>query len=456
MQAERKFGSKLILLSASLAFAACSSDLDGGLTPSARVRMLTIDAVKSPPASTRALNPDGDNIATTWSQNDRVTVLNTSNAEVATMTPLAIDGAKARLKAALINPIKAGDKLSLVIPRVQRDYTGQKGTLADIAANYDYATASVEVRYADDTFVSATDAHFTNQQAIARFKLTDTRSQPIKASRLTIAADGLLQNETTTGSLVITPEEPTDEIYAALSGLSGIVTLTASVGRKTYNYTTSSAKTFDNGKFYPVTCRMQKESVAYSDPLTLECFDSRGGSVSVSSYGDLEYRKNDGEWTSYQRQVYLKNGDRVSFRGTESTKTTSSKYMQISCNCNCYIYGNVMSLLSKTDFATMTELPYNNTFQNLFMNNKYLFHQEGKDLVLPAETLRQNCYYQMFSGCISLDYVKCLATDISAQGCTTNWLKSTNKNGTFVKADGFDGWSRGDSGIPAGWKVGSE
>ena len=115
-----------------------------------------------------------------------------------------------------------------------------------------------------------------------------------------------------------------------------------------------------------------------------------------------------------------------------------------------------MSLLSKDSYATMTELPYDNTFQNLFMDNKNITHADGKDLVLPATVLRKNCYFQMFSGCTNFNYIKCLATDIPAnRGCTTNWLKSTAKKGTFVKAEGVT-WTKGDSGIPVNWDVKTE
>ena len=133
--------------------------------------------------------------------------------------------------------------------------------------------------------------------------------------------------------------------------------------------------------------------------------------------------------------------------------------MQIKCNSDCYIYGNIMSLLSKDNFATMTELPYAYTFQNLFQGNTYIYHTEGKDLVLPATVLRKQCYYNMFNGCTNMNYLKCLATDIPAnRGCTTNWLKGTPTRGTrtFVKAEGFEGWTVGDSGIPNGWTIEEE
>ncbi|MBQ6652043.1 MAG: hypothetical protein IJM81_01410, partial [Prevotella sp.] len=65
----------------------------------------------------------------------------------------------------------------------------------------------------------------------------------------------------------------------------------------------------------------------------------------------------------------------------------------------------------------------------------------------------------MFSGCANLNYVKCLATDISADYCTTNWLGNVAATGTFVKATGMENWTVGPdaddnvNGIPEGWTV---
>ena len=453
---------KVLLATFVFTLGACSDYGDRSFDPADHAgqgsvpMILNVNATKGQIAGTRGLKPEGSTIAAIWNEGDKVTVMSAIGAVIGTMTPTTTGSASTTLKATLNSPVKRGDQLTLVFPRTGRDYTEQKGTLEDIAAKYDYATASVAVQYTDEAFVSTTDAFFKNQQAIVRFNLTDNNSQPVNASELTISADGLIQKGETTGSITITPTNPTNQIYAALSGLNGIVTLTATVGNKTYAYVTTEPKTLDNGNFYRINCHLKATPVAYPDPLTLECFDSKGCAVSVANYGDLEYKKNDGDWKKYQRQVNLNNGDKVSFRGNEATKTSTSKYMQISCNGNCYIYGNVMSLLSKDSYATMTELPYDNTFQNLFMDNKNITHADGKDLVLPATVLRKNCYFQMFSGCTNFNYIKCLATDIPAnRDCTTNWLKSTAKKGTFVKAEGVT-WTEGDSGIPVNWDVKTE
>lgn len=85
---------------------------------------------------------------------------------------------------------------------------------------------------------------------------------------------------------------------------------------------------------------------------------------------------------------------------------------------------------------------------------------------LPAATLAKGCYESMFNGCSNLRVVKCLATDISANSSTGNWLIRVASSGTFVKAAGMDvwpsdsdapedwhGWTRGKNGIPKGWTV---
>ena len=72
---------------------------------------------------------------------------------------------------------------------------------------------------------------------------------------------------------------------------------------------------------------------------------------------------------------------------------------------------------------------------------------------LPATTLADRCYMSMFYGCSSLNYIKCLATDISAYECTNNWVDRVASTGTFVKAASMSGWTTGISGIPTGWAV---
>ena len=69
---------------------------------------------------------------------------------------------------------------------------------------------------------------------------------------------------------------------------------------------------------------------------------------------------------------------------------------------------------------------------------------------LPATTLARSCYAAMFSGCSKLNSITVYADDISASGCTTNWLSGVAYSGTFNNM-GFAPFETGVSGIPTGW-----
>ena len=72
---------------------------------------------------------------------------------------------------------------------------------------------------------------------------------------------------------------------------------------------------------------------------------------------------------------------------------------------------------------------------------------------LPATTLESYCYYCMFNGCTSLNYIKCLAVNgIDPNNSTYNWVSGVASIGTFVK-DSKANWPTGTNGIPEGWAI---
>lgn len=80
---------------------------------------------------------------------------------------------------------------------------------------------------------------------------------------------------------------------------------------------------------------------------------------------------------------------------------------------------------------------------------------------LPAETAVENCYNQMFYRCSKLNYIKCLAKNVPAEGewvstdYTGSWVNGVAKIGIFIKDSQTD-WTTGESGIPTGWTVVTE
>jgi len=69
---------------------------------------------------------------------------------------------------------------------------------------------------------------------------------------------------------------------------------------------------------------------------------------------------------------------------------------------------------------------------------------------LPAKTLVSNCYLGMFHGDRLITEIHCDATDISADGCTNEWLSGVASTGNFYGKAAAN-WSDGESGIPNGW-----
>ena len=92
----------------------------------------------------------------------------------------------------------------------------------------------------------------------------------------------------------------------------------------------------------------------------------------------------------------------------------------------------------------------NNCYRNMMKSCTSLVTSSSSPIFLPAPTLSPGCYYGMFDGASLVNYVICLATDISAENCTSNWLRNVSASGTFWKVFST-GWTSGPSAIPTSW-----
>ena len=138
-------------------------------------------------------------------------------------------------------------------------------------------------------------------------------------------------------------------------------------------------------------------------PLTFEA-KVAGASIDFHNYSYtsrmLCYRTYDGtvwsDWAEFgigDSVELAKVGDKVQFMGDNSGMG----------NCNflatrdCYLYGNIMSLITSTDFSTCTTLTENGAFSGLFMQNDHIVSHPTLELLLPATTLTAYCYSDMFN-----------------------------------------------------------
>lgn len=143
-------------------------------------------------------------------------------------------------------------------------------------------------------------------------------------------------------------------------------------------------------------------------PLTLEA--AQAGAVVTfdnKAIGPVTYKKSDGtEGTiasGTSEAITLDNiGDKVQFFGDNTTYGASGgsyNCSKISCSKDCYVYGNVMSLVKSDGFASEDSLMGNYTFACLFYDNAKIKNKTGCALLLPATTLTTSCYSAMFYGC---------------------------------------------------------
>ena len=251
-----------ILLVVGLALAACSSDdnvVEQKTLEPGKTYYLTVDATKGSDATTRALTLSGSTLTPTWATSEQIYVKQESTWLTGSLSPNT-NAATAWLNGAITGVSgNLPQDLTLQFPRQEWSYTGQIGTIADIAAKYDYATATAHITAIDGSNITASSSvTFVNQQAIVKFILQDKYNAAINATSLRISANGLKTSDTETGDITITPGSATSEIFAALSGISSAnVTLTAIVGDKTYVYNKSGAS-FVDGKYYEITVRMHE------------------------------------------------------------------------------------------------------------------------------------------------------------------------------------------------------
>ena len=72
--------------------------------------------------------------------------------------------------------------------------------------------------------------------------------------------------------------------------------------------------------------------------------------------------------------------------------------------------------------------------------------------ILPAQTLKEECYLQLFAACKNFSSVTSYANNISATSCLENWMQSVKSSGTFHNL-GTASYPRNASGVPSGWTI---
>lgn len=235
----------------------------------------------------------------------------------------------------------------------------------------------------------------------------------------------------------------------------------------------------------------------------------------------IQYSINGGDWTTATSStsgvtINVSAGDEVRVKGSNNMYATTNKLYSgfgghtgaaSTGTAEFNVYGNIMSLIYGDDFAGHTTFPSGSSYNFccLFDGANVV---SAENLILPATTLRSHCYramfancptmiaapvlpattlsascyrfmfqncsfttapelpavvvpnsayYGMFSGCSNVNYIKCLARDISAEHAVDQWVQNVAVSGTFIKDVNMNDWVVNSiNGIPVGWTVTTE
>lgn len=364
--------------------------------------------------TSRALSDPGDGTLTaSWQQGEEIAIVFGGDKYTATVTEVDADGS-ATVTATLPAGTPNNQPVIYIYPASAADGNGlrgdvlssQDGTLATLSSTLDIATANGTLVVDGTTAQPNGTVTLVNQFAICKFQFTDENDQAIEnITSLTIT------DLATTEVITVTTPSPMAAVYVAMMPSNNSTKFEVTDAEGNIYQKTSSAH-LEAGMFYRPTLKAIFFDDPLKTPLTFEAIEA-GAIVGVFVFEgthttQLQYKLNDGAWTDYtlNDEITLENiGDKVSFRG-DNHGTEGDALDPIRCTAPCYIYGNVMSLLYKENFATATTLPRNYIFYGLLSGNEdYLmpiYSHPTKDLLLPATTLTEQCYSGMFEySCIS-------------------------------------------------------
>lgn len=334
---------------------------------------------------------------------------------------------------------------------------------------------------------------------------------PVMLTSLTIKNAGLKN-----GSMTITSETPVSSVTMNVqNSLSGKQTYEVeAIDDKGLPWKASIDLTLTQGNTYNEDISLAFD--ALNCPLTFEAISSTM-QLHLQNYTSADkvffYKIDNGLWTplivAKNTQQILGPAAIIQLKGNNNAYAefdgSTSKSSRIVSDDAFYMYGNINSLLTTENFASITEYTVANrwAFYNLFNNNNKMKSHDTKELVLPctkmaercyswmfkacsgltrapvlpamelaegcyfqmfyscygltkapdlpAKKLEEKCYYEMFYACDHLNYLKCMATDRTASQCLFQWLSGVPATGgTFVGAPGMT-WTPGTCGIPAGW-----
>ena len=210
----------------------------------------------------------------------------------------------------------------------------------------------------------------------------------------------------------------------------------------------------------------------FTNYMTIEALED-GVSVFCARY--VQYGIDGVGWKDSNSEIIINTGQLLSIKCELSQ---GDVFGTIEINGRCNLKGNCLSLIFGDKAKNNNDLSgYSRVFKHLFHSNDGILNIEKTFLPaitladecysnmfynctslttapeLPAITLAYYCYAYMFYNCSKLNYIKAMFTTTPESGYTSNWLSGVDSTGTFVKNKDATWDVTGENGVPEGWTV---
>lgn len=382
-------------------------------------------------ATTRALSDPGNGTLTaSWQTGEQIAII--FGGEKYTATVISVDdNGSATVSATLPSATPNNQAVTFVYPASAADGSGvrsgllasQDGSLATLSSQLDVATADGTIVIDGNTAQPNGSVSLENQYAVCKLQFKDESNQAITDITEVNITDLSTQEEIT-----VTTPTPQSAVYVAMTPTNNSVKFKVD-GYDGKTYTKTATSNLQAGLFYHPTLTTSCIFDAESTPLTFEAIQDCTIKFSNEAQGSLYYTIEGGGSGEFlpgydgwiqDESFTLTAGQKVSFYGDNETYGYYDETPQGSTFTilgDCYVYGNIMSMISSTNYTDLKVLTGEGSFTYLFNSCSQLKSHPDKQLLLPATTLTGECYYGMFLDCSGLTKAPALPATSLSWGC---------------------------------------
>ncbi|MBR7049557.1 MAG: hypothetical protein IKI16_06860 [Prevotella sp.] len=447
----------LVLLFFVAAFTSCSSDEEfaegGDQAPQQKmIPFTTTIGAKSTEGSTRAVNEEG---VTTWVVGEEIAMVVGDKLYKATVTEVASNGS-ATVTGAVEEGTADGSAVNLIYPYSAVDEStkaikadllkAQLGTIADLSANYDVATANGTLSVSGTSATMAEQVTFTNQNGICKFQFQDKGNGNAAITGITKL---VIKDNTDAEITTATLPAAADYVWVAMAPITTTSKVNFEVTTADKTYTGSANAIVEASKKYILTLKVTASLTAVDLGLSVNWANMNVGATSETEYGDCfawgeVTPKPDYSWSTYEwgtgfNALTKYNND--SSYGTVDNKTVldpedDAAHVNMGGTWRMPTAAEFQELMINTTHAWVTDYKGSGV-------NGFTFTGNGHTIFLPAAGYR---YDTDLFGQGSTGYY--WSSSLAVNGPYNGWYLDFHNNGlVYVSSSNYRCWGMSVRGV---------